>query len=265
MSRSTAVGATGAALLMSVGTYAVLALYAGSWSELRPAKCMPDDCFCEAIRPGPVRQPANTASGLLFLPVAAGLVALAYSRRSRSALSDLPLILRRPLYVWIFAGATSLTGLGTAFYHASLSFAGQTVDVLGMYLVATFAVLYAAARVWRLPDPAAGLLYILGNGILLWSLIVVPEARRYLFAALILLALCLEYAVRARGRMSGEAGHLVAAVAVLAVGFGVWILDITQTVCVPGSLLQGHAIWHAAAAASLAFVFLYYVSESAGR
>ena len=49
-------------------------MIASPWDGWRAATCMPDACFCEAIRDGAVRQPANTWSCLAFL--AAGAMVL---------------------------------------------------------------------------------------------------------------------------------------------------------------------------------------------
>jgi hypothetical protein len=256
-----AVALIGAASLLSVGVFVGLSLASPDWASLRPATCMPDDCFCEHVRAGSIRQPANTASGLLFLPVAAGLLVMSSRRRSGSAPAARALIVRQPVYTWLFVTATVLVGLGTAVYHASLSFIGQTVDVLGMYLIATFAVLYAAARLWRISDSAAASSYILCNAILLWGLIAWPQARRYTFAVLVIVALILEIGVGTRRPSFTEHRYLGAAVAALAAGFGIWALDVSRTACIPESLLQGHALWHIAGAASVGLLFRYYVSE----
>ena len=38
---------------------------------MEPANCIPDNCFCEAIRYGEwIRQPANTWSNLFFILIA---------------------------------------------------------------------------------------------------------------------------------------------------------------------------------------------------
>ena len=81
-----------------------------------------------------MRQPANTLSGAAFLIVAI-LILNAASKSHTPASSKL------------FALAVALVGVGTMFYHASLTFVGQTMDVLGMYLVATYVVLYNSARI----------------------------------------------------------------------------------------------------------------------
>jgi hypothetical protein len=231
---------------------------------------MPESCFCEAIREGPIRQPANTASGLAFVPVAAAMFITASKRRRRltgtaaAAPRTAPVtpLLARAIYAGIFAAATLLTGLGTVFFHASLSFWGQTADVLGMYLIASFLVLYNAARLWPIRERLAAPLYLGVNAALLWGLVTVPEARRYVFALLILAAVGLEMVVRTRRAVNARSGYFRVALGLFALGFSVWVLDITHTLCRPAGIVQGHAVWHLCSAAALGSVFMYYLSES---
>ena len=220
------------------------------WQSWRPATCFPDGCFCEAIRDHWVRQPANAASGAAFLVVAvvvwlsrAGSVDAVYSR--------------------LFAFACAVVGIGTMFYHASLTFVGQTIDVLGMYLLATFIVLYNLARVRGLSPRMFAIMYVTGNVILLAGLIVIPTARRYVFAALVLMAVALEAVARRRHPAStGRAALFIAAFVILLAGFAIWVIDITRAVCAPHSWLQGHAAWHLAGALSTWLVFRYLQSYS---
>jgi hypothetical protein len=225
-------------------------MFEPAWSTWRPATCFPDHCFCEAIRDQLVRQPANTLSGAAFLGVA--LLVLFSRRGSINA-----------VYTQVFAGACALVGIGTIFYHASLTFVGQTVDVLGMYLVATFVVLYNLSRIRLLPPRTFAATYIAGNAALLAGLIMVPLARRYIFAALILLAIALEVGARRNNPTApGDTRAFAAALVILLGGFAIWTLDITRAVCAPQSWLQGHAVWHLAGAASTWLVFRYLQSYS---
>ena len=252
-----------AAGILGIAAFAALAFAPVDWTRWRPATCMPDHCFCEAVRTGPIRQPANTASSLVFLPVAAAAFATAASRRRRQVWSSSggPLLVL-PVYAAIFASATLLIGIGSMFYHASLTFRAQTADVLGMYLIGSFLVLHNAARVWTLPERSAATLYVIGNSALLWMLIAVPELRRYVFGVLVVAAIVLERAARARGDVRSRPGCFRAALGIFLLGFVIWCLDITHTLCRPDSTLQGHAAWHLASAVSLFFIFMYYLSDA---
>lgn len=214
---------------------------------------MPEACFCEAIRPSLVRQPANTLSGLAFVFVALSVLSTV---RLRPPPRGLPA--PWPLITILYACALLLVGIGTAFYHASLTFWGQTADVLGMYLVVTALLFYSLVRVRPLTARQAAALYAGCNLVLLYVLISVPQLRRYIFALLVLSVLLLEMRLRRHATVQGNAGYLWGALGLLAFGFGIWALDITRTVCVPMSLIQGHALWHILGAASAALVFVYY-------
>jgi hypothetical protein len=232
---------------------------ASPWAAWRPASCMPNHCFCEQIAPGVVRQPANAVSSLAF--VAAGVWVLRRFRRERRSGR---LFYRHPVYPTLFGAACILIGLGSAFYHASLTFAGQFADVFGMYLIGTFVLLYSLGR-RRVAGPGAvALAYVALNGALALSLYFVPAARRYLFGMLILAAIGLEVSAQRRSGSSIDRRWLTRAICALAAGFVLWILDITKVLCRPESPLQLHAVWHVLGAASAACIYLYYRSEAGG-
>src|SRR5512137_1935975 len=75
-----------------------------NWGDWRPATCLPDACFCEAIGAGTIRQPVNTWSNLAFVWVGAFIAV--------SATPDRPL---RRSYALILAYACVGIGLGSWF------------------------------------------------------------------------------------------------------------------------------------------------------
>jgi len=224
------------------------------WEGWPRATCLPDHCFCEAIAAGPVAQPANAWSSLAF--VLAGLViahwpGLAGAGGSRSRMAV------EPLYRQLFGYALVATGLGSHFYHASLTFAGQVADMTGMYLVITFALLYCVGGASRSSTVIA---YGLGNAALMWFQVNFPDLRRYVFGALVLSVLLLESRRRRANRK-----WLWKGAAALGLGFVFWVLDITRALCAPGSIVQGHAAWHVLGALAGWFLFRYYWSEKGGE
>jgi hypothetical protein len=222
------------------------------WTLWRPATCMPDHCFCEAVRAGVIRQPANAFSSLAFV-----VVALLVLRESSGPATN-----PAPAYRAVYAIALTIIGLGSAFYHASLTFAGQFIDVMGMNFIATFVVLYAFGRIRHLDARVVAIIYLVLNAGLAWILLAIPELRRHAFAVLILLGLGLEYGARKRSQSIADMKGLGYAVGLVAIGFVVWTLDITRVVCSPHSVMQGHAIWHVLGAAASWQVYRYYRSEA---
>ncbi len=235
----------------------------GPWSSWSPATCMPDHCFCEQVGSGWIRQPSNVWSCIAFVVV--GLAIIQLGRRDGSSRAEAPNpILGHPALSFVFAVAVIFVGLFSGFFHASLSFIGQWTDVMSMYLVATFIVIYGLTRLWPSLQKYFALAYVGLNLPLGVMLAAAPELRRYVFSLLIAAGLGLElYAIRRLG-LRRRNGYLGATVASFAAGVGVWTLDINHTVCAPGSLFQLHAVWHGFAAAACGFLYAYYRSERAG-
>ncbi|MBI3792496.1 MAG: ceramidase domain-containing protein [Gemmatimonadetes bacterium] len=239
-----------------VGTFAPGSL---DWSSWRQATCMPAHCFNEAVRDGWIRQPSNTWSSLAFVVVAALLVL----RWPRGADGMRPSFATSVPLRTTLAFALVVTGLGSAFFHASLTFVGQTADVAGMYLIGTFLIIHA-----RLADaPGTGrqfvTTFVAANLVLLIALVLVPELRRQLFALLIVVGLVLEVRrARAANRRAAtpdagsspratlDLGRLERSGITLAVAFAIWGLDMLHVGPSPTAWVQGHAIWHVLGAVS---------------
>ena len=65
-----------------------------------------------------------------------------------------------PAYRRLYGCALVAIGLGSYFYHATLTFAGQVCDMSGMYLLITFALLYGVARITRIRTGVAMAAYV---------------------------------------------------------------------------------------------------------
>lgn len=243
------------AVFISVMTVLVLvALPSGVWAGWQPATCLKSGCFCEAANThSPIRQTANTYSSLAF--VFSGMLVLAQMRQPKTT--------RRlsGIYTAIMGIASIIIGVGSAFYHASLTFIGQFFDVFGMFLLAAFALVYAWERIWDLRLTTTLSLYLALNLFLSWLQIAIPDTRRYAFAIVLIIALIFEYDYRRRAKPNIEVRFLRLGIGLLAFAYFIWILDNTRLICFEDSLIQGHAVWHILGAISGLFLYRYYVSE----
>ncbi len=226
---------------------------AGLFEGWGPATCLPADCFCEALRDSLVRQPANTWSSMAFV-LAAVWIALRFrsSARVRAALPKAE--------AGLYMGALALVGFGSAFYHATLTFVGQVVDVAGMYLVATFILLHRLGPRFKLPPIGTVLVFVAANAALMAAQVTTPSMRRVAFGVLLVLALAIEWRTSRRGRAWLASGALV-----MILAFVIWALDRERLVCDPESLLQGHALWHALGAIAATCLFRSYEEEAAAE
>lgn len=222
-----------------------------AWASWRPATCRPDDCFCEGLRDSLIRQPANTWSSLAFVAVALW-VSARLSRRTGSA----RVALAGP-EAGLFLGALVLVGMGSAFYHASLTFVGQVFDVSGMYLVATFILLHRLGPRWNLSPVWSVLGFVLVNGILMTAQVTTPSLRRVVFGVLLVGALGVEWRSSRAGRP-----WLALGAGLMAFAFAIWFVDRRRLVCDPGSLVQGHAVWHLLGALAAACLYRSYEAEA---
>lgn len=224
--------------------------------------------FCEAARSGWVKQPANTLSNAGF--VLAGLLVAWRAGRSDLLGDVLP---RLPGLATTYACAVVLLGPASAAMHATQSAAGGRLDLLSMYLVASFAAAYALTR-WVGQGRLffAQLLGLLVAGCELVGLYpgevpVVGYAGNLAFAALLLVAVVVELRLRLRagpgtGRPRTDLRWGVGALGVILVAFAIW--NLTRSLwCDPDSLLQGHAAWHLLCAVSAYLLIRLWASERA--
>jgi len=223
-----------------------------AWASWRPATCLPDDCFCEGLRDSLILQPANAWSSLAFVVVALWVAA----RLSRGVRSERPVLAGAE--AGVFLGALVLVGLGSAFYHASLTFIGQVFDVSGMYFLATFILLHRLGPRWGV-SPLLGVLgFVLVNAALMTAQVTAPSLRRILFGLVLLSALAVEW----RGSRAGRR-WLASGAGLMAVAFVIWVVDRGRLACDPESLIQGHAIWHLLGALAAACLYRSYEAEAA--
>ena len=246
---------TAAAAVLSVG----LLLAAARWGWLGPDVGRGSG-FCEQARDSWIRQPANTWSNVGF--VAAGLAIAWAARRPEGRLTT---------YGWlttVYAVVVVLLGPASMAMHATQSSLGGRLDMLSMYLVAGFAFSYAVLRLVRGGIATFAGVYaaaIVGCEVVENLGLRVPMVHtggNFAFALLLVGAVAIEVVLMQRRESVRDNRWGYAAIGFLLLAFVIWNLAQEGTAfCLPTSLLQGHAAWHALDAVAAWCLHRYWLSE----
>jgi hypothetical protein len=206
---------------------------------LEPARMQ----FCEQTLPGPIAHPADTWTNIG--PLLAGVRITAVARRPLERLLGLAAI-------W--------TGLASAYFHASNTVLGETLDLSGMFL---FILTLAALQQYR-ATPWIGTGATIAVVVLLSLVLTGLSAVSAVFAtpsfALIVVL------VIVRGILDRKLGPWAwAMVGTFAVAWAFWWADITGHLCIPGNhILTGHGVWHLLNGLVFWFAFLHFESSIGG-
>ena len=230
--------------------------------------------YSERIRAHEVfRTRANTWSNLAYFLV--GFYGLAFGwhdlRRPRSAASGY--LVETPAMSLLFGVACCALGAGSGFFHASLTRAGQRLDVAMMYAPLLVFIALNVGR-WiprvslggrrRLPTwPVLGGFAIGGTSLLYeykWSM----SARTVLSTLIAAVGILGVLDLFCSSRKLNVLWLALAGVA-LAAGVACRELDVAARFTGPDAWLQGHAVWHVLTALCLGCMYLYYRSENISR
>ena len=254
-------------LAVAVVTAAVslgLVVAAARWGWLGPDVGRGDG-FCEAARPGWVRQPANTWSNLGF--VVAGLgVAWYAGDRLRLGLT----LGAHPGLATAYAVLVVLLGPGSMAMHATQSDLGGHLDLLSMFLVSGFALAYALMRhLGRGPAFLAVVFtaaVVVGMAVHLrgGSVPLLGHLGNAAFGVQLWVAIGLEVALVRRPAPHQDVAFGLGSVLVLALAFAIWTTGQRgHAWCTPDALLQQHGAWHLLCALAAYLLFRHYAAERA--
>jgi predicted membrane channel-forming protein YqfA (hemolysin III family) len=279
MPRAVHAFAWGGTLLAAIAVIIVAAAAEGTrpWEGWDEGRELRRPGYAERVWPDqPIRTRANTFSNLAYITVglyACGL-GLSDRRRAQGACPEAfpgNVVVATPALSILFGLSCLWLGLSSGLFHASLTRAGQRLDVAAMYppLLSILAIAVARALPARIGRR-------FGAGLPTWSLL----------AAVVVVAEIALWKWKWRMSATTVLATLIAATAVVTVaehllrpgrfrsawlGWGACLLtagivcrqtDVAGSFPVgPDSYLQGHALWHLLTAAALGTLYLHERSE----
>lgn len=243
-------------ILAGVG-YVSVAPAPAAWSQWPPDYCRGVNCYCEPLALEHwVAQPIATYSNLGFVVV--GALVLALSLRGRGSGGRLG-----QGYGALYGAVLMTTGAFSFFYHASLTQAGNYLDLMGMYLFTSFLLLFNLKR-WRgLTSGVFAVSYGMLAATLAVGLWLADSLQQVYFVILIVGLLTAEGLAQRREEPKPNGRWLVGALALFGLGAACWLLDGSGVLpCWPSAPLSWHGLWHLSAAGAAGLIYLYY--QSAG-
>jgi hypothetical protein len=248
-----------------VGTGTALALGiavgAGGWPG-EPSGCIAvQDCYCEAFTGGIIEQPVNTLSNIGFVLVGLWILWTASQDRAQGGPSRMT---REPVYGLLYGAVGVFIGIGSMYFHASMTEWGGWIDLVSMHLFITYLLLYDVvvlqnrSTAWFLRSFAVANVAL---GMVLW--VMDNGYGKFLFGALIVVTMVAEYRLGRRDApVARDRRWFWAGLAVYGFGQVIWLLSRDGApLCDPDSLLQGHALWHLTGAATVLLLYRYLRSE----
>lgn len=221
--------------------------------------------FCEAARPGLIKQPANTWSNIGF--ITAGLVMAWQLMRGVFNQNSNPFT-RTTFTPIFFSSLAVLLGPGSMAMHATETHTGGALDMLSMYLIAAFTTSYAFQRFFKWGAWQFTLVFVAVIAVCEWAGTIhgyipfIHYAGNLAFAIFITITVVVEALNSFVRKLAHEQKYGLYSLASIVLAFIIWQnwLD-GSPLCDPGSLIQGHAMWHLLDALSVYFLFRFYVSE----
>jgi hypothetical protein len=255
--------------LIEIGLFSLIfgVMVASKWPGKKDECIDNDDCHCETIRPGRIKQPINTWSNLAFVLV--GLLVLLHAGGAIEFAGEGKNPMTMTAFYPISYGLLVISlGLGSMFFHASVRKWGSIIDNLAMYWFLTFVVLYDLFRLFGTGNLGVFLLIFLFANIALGVARLLNEgSEKYVFPILFLWVIAIELLIPS-GVFNVAGVHrefvpwLRAELIFFVVAFLFWILFRSRSrLCKPDSWFQGHAVWQILSAIAGGFLYLNLLAE----
>ena len=219
--------------------------------------------YCEFNHPERLfHQPINTYSNLIYFFYGLVVIQLAtkdlkfFSVREANSVRNFP-------YLSVLLAANFIyLSFGSAFFHASLTWIGQRIDMNATYGLTLSLICIGMVQVLVKKELSKQMQIGFVLGMLLLIAAFLPLALQIssaiLLPSLFLVLLLLGIGNFVQYRSQRSPLLLILSFVLLAIAIQVRTLDVAKVNCDPLSIWQGHALWHFLTATSSLYMYFYF-------
>ncbi len=221
--------------------------------------------YCEFNHPERLfHQPMNTYSNLIYFFYGLLVFQLGWKDWKTFANREVNTVGKFPYLSLLLAANFIYLSLGSAFFHSSLTWIGQRMDMNATYGLTLSLICIGMVQVVVKKELTKQFQVILLLGMLLLIVGFLPLALQIssavLLPALFLVLLLLGIGNYLQYRTQRSPLLFILSFVLLAVAIQVRTLDVAKINCDPLSIWQGHALWHFLTATSSLCMYFYFRS-----
>ena len=240
--------------------------YDGSfWQTMQQSKSALTVEYCELDHHAHFfRQSINTYSNLayFFLGMIVVLISF-YDKKDKTENKNL--VQQFPFISCFFGVCLIYLSIGSAFFHASLTWIGQRIDMNATYSICIVLIGISYYRLLIKENASnqfkrifVGCLFLI---ILLFILIHLLISSLYLLPFLILLIICGTVLNYLQNKPNFNISLAILSLLLMIGAFILRTMDVQKIACDPTSVYQGHALWHFFTGMSAFLLYWFYRSE----
>ncbi len=207
-------------------------------------------------------QPMNTYSNLAYFFFGVFILQVARNDYQNRDLQSQNRMAQFPMLSALLGICFIYLGFGSAFFHASLTYAGQRVDMNGTYGITLVLVSIGLYHVFYKIDfsQTAKKWWILGLILLILAFLKIALliSSSVLLPSLILAMLMLIALNYVQFRKQRSAFLAIASFMLIVVALKIRTMDVQKINCDPFSFIQGHSVWHLLTALSSFCSYLFF-------
>lgn len=236
------------------------------WQTMQQSKSALTIEYCELDQTSSFfRQTMNTYSNLMYFFLGLIVVLISFYDYKNRQEKDTNLIQQFPLLSFFFGCCLIYLCFGSSFFHASLTWKGQRIDMNATYSICIALIAVSYYRLF-FKKAHAGLFQILFIGALFLfvflflklHLIISSHILLPLLILLVIIATIINYAG------NKKSFNLYLSILSLLLMIGAFILrtlDVKKIGCDPTSVFQGHALWHLFTGMGAFLLYWFYRTE----